>query len=108
MLGARGAAAHHDHPQPGELLRARPADLMLGEPRSTRSVPVASLAMVAAPLAGGQTAVETGDTAAWAPTTASRGPAGPGFERERIVLALSECAGNQTRAARLLGISRAP
>ena len=33
-------------------------------------------------------------------------PYGPGGERERIVAALGACAGNQTRAARMLGISR--
>ncbi len=34
------------------------------------------------------------------------GGAGPDDERTRIVQALHECAGNQTRAAKLLGISR--
>jgi transcriptional regulator of acetoin/glycerol metabolism len=31
---------------------------------------------------------------------------GDGADRERILAALDECAGNQTRAAKLLGMSR--
>jgi transcriptional regulator of acetoin/glycerol metabolism len=36
---------------------------------------------------------------------AARGPAGQA-ERERIIAALNACAGNQSRAAKLLGIPR--
>jgi transcriptional regulator with GAF, ATPase, and Fis domain len=42
-----------------------------------------------------------------APTAASPAPAGAdGGERERILQVLAECGGNQTQAARRLGISR--
>jgi two-component system response regulator AtoC len=42
------------------------------------------------------------------PTPAPPGPAAPAEdERARIVAALDQCAGNQTRAAKVLGISRA-
>jgi two-component system response regulator AtoC len=83
--------------------RIEPADLMLPESPRTATVPVASLAVVGRGPAAGHTV----DAPAWAATvTASRRPGGPSVERERIVLALNECAGNQTRAARLLGMSR--
>jgi DNA-binding NtrC family response regulator len=41
------------------------------------------------------------------PAPALAGPIGDPDERDRIVRALEQCAGNQTRAAKLLGVSRA-
>jgi DNA-binding NtrC family response regulator len=35
-----------------------------------------------------------------------KAPAGPAEERQQILAALERCAGNQTRAAKMLGISR--
>ncbi len=40
------------------------------------------------------------------PVAAAKPSAGPDDERARIVAALEQCVGNQTRAAKLLGISR--
>jgi DNA-binding NtrC family response regulator len=44
--------------------------------------------------------------AAPAPPVAPAAPAGGDAERQRILQALADCGGNQTRAAKLLGISR--
>jgi DNA-binding NtrC family response regulator len=41
------------------------------------------------------------------PLMATRAAGDEGHERQRIVDALAQCAGNQTRAAKLLRISRA-
>jgi two-component system, NtrC family, response regulator AtoC len=53
-------------------------------------------------------ACETSERATQPPPPAKDGLFGEmaAFERQRIVDALEQCSGNQTRAARLLGISR--
>jgi two-component system, NtrC family, response regulator AtoC len=82
----------HDWPGNVRELKAvleRAAILAGGSPVTVRHVAITAMAKAAS----------TGDAAPLDPRDAS--------ERQRIVDALEACAGNQTRAAKLLGISRA-